>query len=79
MVARKSCSPVLSGGVLRRYRPNWASLRPMASPAAIGAMLAVATIPLHLLLSKMQPEQFGTSILVMSIVNFFYTVINQYK
>jgi hypothetical protein len=33
------------------------------SPAADGAMLSVATIPLHLLLSKMQPEQFGTSIL----------------
>jgi hypothetical protein len=33
------------------------------SPAADGAMLAVATIPLHLHLSKMQPEHFGTSIL----------------
>jgi hypothetical protein len=33
------------------------------SLAAAGAMLAVATIPLHLLLSKMQPEQFGGSFL----------------
>jgi hypothetical protein len=68
MVARKSCSPVLSGGVpRRRCGTNWVSFPPMSnfaqSPAADGAMLAVATIPLHLLLSKTQPEQFGTSTL----------------
>jgi hypothetical protein len=33
------------------------------SPAADGAMLAVATIPLHLLLAKMQSEQVAAKIL----------------
>lgn len=33
------------------------------SPAAIGAALAVATIPFHLLLSKTQSEQFAAMIL----------------
>jgi len=33
------------------------------SPAVIGALLAVATLPLHLLLSKMQSEQFAAVLL----------------
>ena len=74
MVARKSCSPVLSGGVpRRRCGANWVSFPPMSNfaqaPAADGAMLAVA-IPLHLLLSKMQPEQFSTSILAVMAARY---------
>jgi hypothetical protein len=68
MIARKSCGLVLPGGAPRRRREtNWVFFPPMAnfaqSPAAAGAVLAVATIPLHLLLSKMQPEQFAAVIL----------------
>ena len=75
MVARKSCSPVLSGGVPRRRRgTNWVSFPPMSnftlSPAADGAMLAVATIPLHLLLAKMQSEQFGVSIVAVMAARY---------
>jgi hypothetical protein len=33
------------------------------SPAAIGGLLAVATIPLHLLISKTQSEQFAAVLL----------------
>jgi hypothetical protein len=33
------------------------------SPAGIGAQLAVATIPLHLLLTKTQSEQFAAALL----------------
>ncbi|PZR91514.1 MAG: hypothetical protein DLM68_03220 [Hyphomicrobiales bacterium] len=33
-----------------------------AVSAAVGAVLAVATIPLHLLMSKMQSEQFAAEI-----------------
>jgi hypothetical protein len=33
------------------------------SPAGIGAQLAVATIPLHLLLTKTQSEQFAAVLL----------------
>ncbi len=48
---------------------NWVSFTPMTnsfsrSPAAaMGALLAVATIPLHLLLSKTQSEQFAAVLL----------------
>ncbi|MGH6811823.1 MAG: hypothetical protein ACREDM_05570 [Methylocella sp.] len=40
------------------------------SPAALGAVLAVATIPLHLLLSKMQPEQFAAAILAVMAAKY---------
>jgi hypothetical protein len=71
MVARKSCSPVLSGGVpRRRCGTNGVSFPPMSnfalSPAAIGAVLAVATTPLHLLISRMQSEQFAAEILAVT-------------
>jgi hypothetical protein len=86
MVARKSCSPVLSGGVpRRRCGTNWVSFPPMSnfaqSPEADGAMFAVATIPLLLLLLKMKAGTIRHVVPrgVISIVNFFYTVINQYK
>jgi hypothetical protein len=70
MVARKSCGPVLPcGAARRRCGTNQVSFPPMTnsfarSPAAaMGALLAVATIPLHLLLSKMQSEQFAAMLL----------------
>jgi hypothetical protein len=64
MAARKSCR--------RRFGRNWVIFGHMTnsfsrSPAAgIGALLAAATIPLHLLLSKMQSEQFAAVLLAVT-------------
>jgi hypothetical protein len=40
------------------------------SPAGIGALLAVATIPLHLLLTKTQSEQFAA--LLLAVIGAIY-------
>jgi hypothetical protein len=73
MVARESCSPVLSYGAPRRWcGTNWVNIGHMTnsfsrSPAAaIGALLGAATIPLNLLFSQMQSEQFAAVLLAVT-------------
>jgi hypothetical protein len=68
MAARKSLCPVLPCGPAR-CRKNRVIFRHMtnsfarSSAAAVGALLAVATIPFLLLLTKAQWEQFAAMIL----------------